>query len=72
MLQVLYDLSDDQAEFRILDRRSFGCFLGLDDGDREPDARAKRTLCVNTIWLFREQFTRAGAVEGCSSASMRC
>jgi IS5 family transposase len=55
VLQVLYGLSDDQAEFQILDRRSFGRFLGLDDGDRVPDAK--------TIWLFREQLTRVGAVQ---------
>ncbi len=29
VLQVLYGLSDDQAEFQVLDRRSFGRFLGL-------------------------------------------
>lgn len=55
VLQVLYGLSDDQAEFQILDRRSFGRFLGLDDGDKVPDAK--------TIWLFRETLTRAGAVQ---------
>jgi transposase len=54
VLQVLYGLSDDQTEFQILDRRSFGRFLGLDDGDRVPDAK--------TIWLFRETLTCAGAV----------
>lgn len=55
VLQVLYGLSDDEAEFQILDRRSFGRFLGLDDGDKVPDAK--------TIWLFREQLTQAGAVQ---------
>lgn len=55
VLQALYSLSDDQAEFQILDRRSFGRFLGLDDGDKVPDAK--------TIWLFREQLTRAGALQ---------
>ena len=30
ILQTLYCLSDAQAEFQILDRRSFGRFLGLD------------------------------------------
>lgn len=55
VLQVLYGLSDDQTEFQILDRRSFGRFLGLDDGDRVPDAK--------TIWLFRELLTRAGTVQ---------
>ena len=37
ILQTLYGLSDAQAEFQILDRRSFGRFLGLDDGDNTPD-----------------------------------
>ena len=55
VLQALYSLSDDQAQFQILDRRSFGRFLRLDDGDRVPDAK--------TIWLFREQLTRAGALK---------
>ncbi len=56
VLQVLYSLSDDQAEFQIMDRRTFGRFLGLlDAGDRVPDAK--------TIWLFREHLIQAGAVE---------
>ena len=52
---MLYGLSDDQAECEILDRRSFGRFLGLDDDDTVAEAK--------TIWLFREQLTRAGAVQ---------
>jgi len=56
VLQALYSLSDDQAEFQIMDRRTFGRFLGLlDAGDHVPDAK--------TIWLFREHLTQAGAVE---------
>ena len=56
VLQALYSLSDDQAEFQIMDRRTFGRFLGLlDAGDRVPDAK--------TIWLFREHLVQAGAVE---------
>ena len=55
VLQALYGLSDDQAEFQIQDRLSFMRFLGLGLGDRVPDAK--------TIWLFREQLTQAGAVE---------
>mgnify|MGYP003677344328 CR=1 FL=1 len=55
MLQALYDLSDDQAEFVINDRLSFMRFLGLGLGDRVPDAK--------TIWLFREHLTQARAVE---------
>jgi hypothetical protein len=46
VLQALYNLSDAQTEFQILDRRSFGRFLGIDDGDRVPDE--------TTIWRFRE------------------
>ena len=55
VLQALYGLSDDQAEFQIQDRLSFMRFLGLGLGDRVPDAK--------TIWLFREHLTQVGAVE---------
>jgi IS5 family transposase len=55
ILQALYNLSDDQAEFQIRDRLSFMRFLGLTLGDRVPDAK--------TIWLFREQLVRAGAID---------
>lgn len=55
VLQALYNLSDDQAEFIINDRLSFMRFLGLNLGDPVPDAK--------TIWLFREHLTQAGAVE---------
>lgn len=55
VVQALYGLSDDQAEFQIQDRLSFMRFLGLGLGDRVPDAK--------TIWLFREHLTQAGAVE---------
>jgi len=55
VLQALYGLSDAQAEFQTLDRRSFGQFLGIDDGDKIPDE--------TTIWRFREALVQAGAVE---------
>jgi len=55
VLQALYSLSDDQAEFQIEDRLSFMRFLGLGLGDKGPDAK--------TIWLFREHLTQARAVE---------
>jgi len=55
VLQALYGLSDDQAEFQIQDRLSFMRFLGLGLGDRVPDAK--------TIWLFREHLTQAKAIE---------
>jgi len=46
VLQALYNLSDDQAEYQICDRLSFMRFLGLGLHNRVPDAK--------TIWLFRE------------------
>jgi IS5 family transposase len=55
ILQTLYTRSDDQTEYQIRDRLSFMRFLGLALEDRVPDAK--------TIWLLREQLTRAGAVE---------
>ena len=55
VLQALYSLSDDAAEFQVRDRLSFMRFLGLGLGDRAPDAK--------TIWLFREQLVRAGAMD---------
>ena len=39
VLQALYSLSDDQAEFQIQDRLSFMRFLGLGLGDHVPDAK---------------------------------
>jgi transposase len=55
VLQTLYTLSDDQAEYQLRDRLSFMRFLGLGLGDPVPDAK--------TLWLFREQLTKAGAIE---------
>jgi transposase, IS5 family len=55
VLQTLYTLSDDQAEYQIRDRLSFMRFVGLGLEDPVPDAK--------TLWLFREQLTRAGAIE---------
>lgn len=54
ILQSLYNLSDDQTEFQIRDRLSFMRFLGLTLGGRVPDAK--------TIWLFRDQLTKAQLV----------
>jgi len=54
VLQALYNLSDDKAEFLIQDRLSFMRFLGLGLSDKAPDAK--------TIWLFREHLSQAGAI----------
>ena len=55
VLQTLYTLSDDQAEYQLRDRLSFMRFAGLALHEPVPDAK--------TVWLFREQLVRAGAVE---------
>jgi transposase, IS5 family len=55
VLQTLYTLSDDQTEYQLRDRLSFMRFGGLALHDPVPDAK--------TIWLFREQLTRSGALE---------
>jgi len=55
VLQALYNLSDEQTEYQIMDRLSFMKFLGLELCDDVPDAR--------TIWLFRETLREAGAIE---------
>ena len=61
VLQTLHTLSDDATEYQLKDRLSFMRFCGLALHDPVPDALAQRTLCVKTIWFFREQLTRAGA-----------
>ena len=54
VLQALYTLSDEQAEYQLRERLSFMRFVGLSLQDAVPDAK--------TIWLYREQLTRAGAL----------
>ena len=55
VLQAVYKLSDDQTECHVRDRLSFIRFLGLELGDRVPDAKM--------IWLFRELLVCAKAIE---------
>lgn len=47
LVQSLYNLSDDQLEYQIVDRASFKRFLGLKKSDKVPDSK--------TFWSFREQ-----------------
>ena len=54
-LQSLYNLSDDQVEYQITDRRSFMRFLGLKSSDKIPDSK--------TIWKFREMLIQEKVVE---------
>lgn len=46
VLASLYNLSDEQLEYQIEDRRSFQRFIGLPDAKHAPDR--------NSFWLFRE------------------
>lgn len=55
VLQVLYNLSNDQAEFQIADRLYFMWFLGLSLGEKVLDVR--------TIRLFRQHLVVAGAID---------
>ncbi|OXJ22498.1 IS5/IS1182 family transposase [Burkholderia sp. HI2714] len=55
VVQQLYNLSDEQMEFQLLDRLSFQRFVGLRQSSQAPD----RT----TIWTFKERLIRAGASE---------
>jgi IS5 family transposase len=55
ILQRLYNLSDAQMQFQILDRFSFMRFLGLGLQDKVPDEK--------TIWHFREKLIEAEAIE---------
>jgi len=55
ILQTQNNLSDERTEFYLRDRLTWIRFLGLGLGDPVPDA--------NTIWSFREQLTKAGAIQ---------
>jgi IS5 family transposase len=50
VLQHHYNLSDQQTEYQIEDRRSFCRFIGLHKDTRSPDEK--------TIHLFREKLTK--------------
>ena len=50
IIQSLYNLSDDQLEYQIVDRASFKRFLGLKKSDKVPDSK--------TFWYFREQLIK--------------
>ncbi len=54
VIQTIKTLSDERTEYLINDRLSFMRVLGLSLSDRVHDAKP--------IWLFRERFTKAGAI----------
>jgi IS5 family transposase len=55
LLQDWNNISDDNAEYMINDRLSFQRFLGMELGEKSPDAK--------TIWLFKEKLGRDGMRE---------
>lgn len=56
IIQSMYNLSDDQLEYQIVDRASFKRFLGLKKSDKVPDSK--------TFWLFREDLIRKDVIMG--------
>ncbi|CUI08768.1 Mobile element protein [Janthinobacterium sp. CG23_2] len=63
LIQQLFNLSDEQMEFQLLDRLSFQRFVGLRSSSQIPD----RT----TIWTFKERLLKAGASESIFEAVNR-
>ena len=55
ILQTLYNLADEQVEYRIKDRLSFARFLGLGIEDSVPDA--------TPVWNFRERLKELERME---------
>ena len=55
-IQSLYNLSDDQLEYQIIDRASSKRFLELKKSDKVPDSK--------TFWLFREQLIEKNIIMG--------
>jgi len=56
LIQGLYNLSDDQLEYQIVDRASFKRFLVLKKSDKVPDSK--------TFWVFREYLIEKEVIEG--------
>mgnify|MGYP006282019101 FL=1 len=55
ILQRSYNLSDQQAEFQLVDRSSFRRFLGINAAQEVPD--------FTTVWRFREALQKADAIK---------
>jgi IS5 family transposase len=55
LIQDWNNISDDNAEYMINDRLSFQRFLGMELGEKSPDAK--------TIWLFKERLGKEGTRE---------
>lgn len=46
VIQAIYGLSDAQSELKIMYRRTFGRFLGIDDGDKVSSTRPRSSVSV--------------------------
>ncbi len=55
VLQQLFNLSDEELEFQVNDRRSFEDFVGLGVMNSIPDA--------TTVAIFGERLRHAGVIE---------
>lgn len=55
ILQSMYDLSDEETEFRILNMITYSEFLGIKNPNDVPDS--------NTIWLFREKLIKENLLD---------
>jgi IS5 family transposase len=55
VLQQLFNLSDEEVEFQVNDRRSFEEFVGLGVMNNIPDA--------TTVAFFRDRLRKAGVIE---------
>lgn len=55
LIQQLFNLSDEQMEFQLVDRLSFQRFVGL--------RGSSQILDRTTIWTFKERLIQAGASE---------
>ena len=55
MLQDWNNISDESTEYMVNDRLSFQRFLGMELGEKSPDA--------NTLWTFKEQLGEEGMRE---------
>ena len=54
VLQHLYNLSDEQVQYQLLDRLTFRRFIGIGGENIIPDEK--------TVWLFRETLVKKGTI----------
>jgi len=55
VLQTMYNLSDAQTQFQMLDRFTFRRFLGIQNESQIPDEK--------TVWAFRETLTQTETIK---------